>query len=139
MKYQIAKILFVLVLATFEVKSQTYSGEVTFYYGWRGNWGSCGLERSKTDHFYVAALSRFFMGGVSNPNNHPRCAADQCIQIYGARGSVVLKISDTCPSCDNYNVDIADSVYGYLDDPDKGRVRMNWHFTNCFSNPPGRR
>lgn len=117
-----------------------YEGEVTYYKSWRDGYGSCGLDRSLTDPYYVTALSRFFMKlppNETNPNNHPLCKPQHCVQLFGARGSVVLKISDTCPECADYDVDIADDVYPKLDDPDKGRVKMSWQFVNCNDKPPG--
>jgi hypothetical protein len=137
------KILFVLLLASIEqARSQSFTGDVTFYHEWRGNFGSCALDRSRWDHFHVVALSRFFMAlppGVTNPNNHPMCASHRCIQVFGARGSVVLKISDTCWGCANHDIDVADSVFPMLDDPNRGRVRMNWQFVDCRTSPPGPR
>lgn len=134
---------FIVFYAVFDViKSQNYTGEMTYYYEWKGNYGSCGLERSKNDQFYVVALSRSFMKlppGVYNTNKHPLCGEKTCIQVYGPRGSVVLKVSDTCYGCQPYAIDVADSVFRMLDDPDKGRVKASWKFVDCFKNPPGRK
>lgn len=119
-----------------------YTGDLTFYYEWRGNYGSCGLDRAKYDQFYVAALSRSFMqlpAGITNPNKHPLCNADRCIEVTGNRGRVVLKISDTCWGCATNDVDVADTVFPMLDDPNRGRVKATWKFVNCQSNPPGRK
>lgn len=87
-----------------------------------------------TDPYYVLALSKFFMKlppHVTNPNKHPLCARDRCAQINGKRGSVVLKISDTCDACKAYDVDVADSIFPLLDDPEKGRVKVTWKFVSC--------
>lgn len=73
----------------------------------------------------------------TNPNHHPLCSPEHCVQVFGKRGSVVLKISDTCPECADFDVDIADEIYPKLDDPVKGRVRMSWQFIDCNTNPPG--
>lgn len=136
-------ILIVLFLMSLgDIGVQSYTGDVTYYTEWKGNYGSCALDRSRWDQFYVAALSRTMMAlpaGMTNPNNHPYCAPEHCVQVWGPRGSVVLKISDTCWGCNTYDVDVADSVFPMLDDPNKGRVRMNWNFVNCYSNPPGRK
>lgn len=107
---------------------------MTYYYEWNGNYGSCGLDRSRWDPYYVAALSYNFMklpAGMTNPNNHPLCGASNCIQIQGARGSVKLKISDTCAGCKDYDVDVADSIFPLIDDPIKGRVKVQWRFVTC--------
>lgn len=121
-------------------KNQTYKGEVTFYYEWRGNYGSCALERSKKDPFQVAGLSRFFMklpANITNSNKHPYCAEPYCVKVNGKRGSVVLKVSDTCYGCKPYDVDVSDKVFPLLDEPRKGRVVMTWKFVDCRKVPPG--
>lgn len=137
---QIVWILLVLALAN---DAWCYTGDMTFYHEWRGNYGSCGLDRSKTDHFYVAALAKSsFMKlppGVANPNNHPMCKPDKCIEVTGKRGKVVLKVSDTCMGCAANDVDVAHSVFPMLDDPNRGRVKVSWNFVNCQSNPPGKK
>lgn len=134
-----------LVISSVDVivgyKNQTtYTGDVTFYYEWRGNYGSCALDRSKRDPFYVAALSRFYMKlprSITNPNNHPLCAEPYCVKVSGKRGSVVLKVSDTCYGCKPHDVDVADKVFSLLDDPNKGRVKMSWKWVDCRKSPPG--
>lgn len=135
------KLSLIAILMLIEMYScESYKGDVTFYKSWRGGYGSCGLERSRHDPFYVAALSRHFMKtppNDHNPNHHPLCRPEHCVQVYGARGSVVLKISDTCPECKDNDVDVADEVFPRLDDPVKGRVKMTWKFVDCRRNPPG--
>lgn len=134
--------IFLLVASFDAIKSQTYTGDLTYYHEWRGNYGSCGLERPKYDQFYVAALSRSFMQlppGMTNPNKHPLCGEKTCVQVYGTRGSVVLKVSDTCWGCKPHDIDVADTVFPMLDDPNKGRVKASWKFVDCRSNPPGRK
>jgi hypothetical protein len=69
--------------------------------------------------------------GVTNPNKHPYCAADRCAKIKARKGSVVLKISDTCWACKDYDVDVADDIFPLLDDPAKGRVKASWEFVKC--------
>lgn len=69
--------------------------------------------------------------GLTNPNNHPLCAPHKCIEIHGARGSVTLKISDTCWGCRDNDVDIADEIFPRIDDPSKGRVKVQWKFVSC--------
>jgi hypothetical protein len=99
------------------------------------------LKLAKKDPYYVAALSRFFMklpSNLTNPNKHPMCSEPYCIKVSGKRGSVVLKVSDTCPSCKAHDVDVADRIFPLLDDPKKGRVPMNWKFVDCRRNPPGK-
>jgi hypothetical protein len=101
-------------------RSELYKGDITYYYEWRGNYGSCALNASKSDPFHVAALSRHWMQlpkNITNPNNHPLCGNDFCIKVNGKRGSVVLKVSDTCYGCKQHDVDVADKIFPLLDDP----------------------
>lgn len=69
--------------------------------------------------------------GVTNPNKHPLCQASKCVEIRGSRGTVQLKISDTCPACAAYDVDVADEIFPHIEDPFKGRVKVQWRFINC--------
>jgi expansin (peptidoglycan-binding protein) len=66
-----------------------------------------------------------------NPNKHPLCASNKCIEIRGSRGTVQLKISDTCPACKTYDVDVADEIFPKLEDPNRGRVKVQWRFIGC--------
>ena len=138
-KQLVVSIFFVFVTMDV-IKSDTYSGDLTFYSTWDEGYGSCGLDPSMKDPFQVIALSRDLMklpDGEINPNNCPLCKDNVCVQVYGARGSVVLKVSDTCGACKTYDIDVADSVFPYLDDPAEGRVKATWEFVDCASNPPG--
>lgn len=130
--------MFIVILASLHiikaVTNELYKGDVTFYYEWKGNYGSCALNKSRIDPFYVAALSRHWMKlpkGLSNPNKHPLCGERHCIKVNGSRGSVVLKVSDTCYGCKPYDVDVADKVFPMLDNPLRGRVKMTWRFIDC--------
>ena len=68
---------------------------------------------------------------MTNPNNHPLCSANYCIQVRGPNGVVNLKVSDTCPSCKAYDIDIANTIYNQVSDPNKGRVQVTWEFVDC--------
>lgn len=128
--------IFVLSTSFDVITSQIYSGDLTYYTEWKTHPGSCNNPRARYNHYYVAALSMSsFMRlpqGTTNPNEHPLCASKQCIRVNGARGSVILKISDSCEACKPYDVDVADTVFPMLDDPAKGRVPITWQFVNCF-------
>jgi hypothetical protein len=124
-----------LLISSIEGKS----GDLTYYCFWNQGYGSCGLDISMHNKFYVAALSRAYMKVPpdGNPNHCAMCADNVCIKVTGAKGSVVLKVSDTCEGCKTDDVDIADTVFPMLDDPAKGRVPCTWDFVDCGSNPPG--
>lgn len=133
-------LLLSIIHASNGLMSQVFKGDVTFHYEWRRTFGSCALSRSKKDPFYVAAMSRLMMklpSNITNPKDHPFCLPQHCIKVNGKRGSVVLKVSDTCASCKLHDVDVADKVFPLLDDPRRGRVKMTWNWVDCRKNPPG--
>lgn len=142
MKY-FASFLLLLSIIDFihGLRDQVYEGDVTFHYEWRRSFGSCALSDSKKDPFFVAAMSRFFMelpSNITNPKNHPLCMPHHCIKVNGKRGSVILKVSDTCAGCKAHDVDVAHKVFPLLDDPNRGRVKMTWNLVDCRENPPGK-
>lgn len=137
MKQVINRNLVILLLASFEgFSSQVFSGDVSFYNKWHRNLGSCRLERSMSNPFRVAALSKELMESTSK---HQLCSERSCVQLFGKRGSVVLKVSDTCKSCNDHDIEVAHVVFPLLADPKRGRVQMTWTFVDCQSNLPGRR
>lgn len=141
-KVSLTFIIFVTLSLVSALNNQMMRGDVTFYYEWKGNFGSCALNESRKDPFYVAALSKHFMklpARSTNPNKHPFCDEKYCIKVNGKRGSVVLKVSDTCSGCKPHDVDVADRIFPLLDDPKRGRVAMTWQWVDCRKNPPGKR
>lgn len=135
------KLLLVVSLG-FLQSGDTLRGDVTYYSGWNHGWGSCGLDISMENQFYVLALGMKYMTlpeNETNTHNHPLCGPNACAKIYGERGTVVLKISDTCGGCLDDNIDVADTVFPMLDDPIKGVVPMDWEFVDCSVDPPGKK
>lgn len=120
---------------------QVYSGEATYYEYWKDGYGSCGLDRSMKDPFYVAALANKFMrepASITNPNNRYLCQPHYCVRVTGPKGSIVVKVSDTCEGCKDNDIDLADSVYPYVAEKDAGRVKVTWSFVDCNQYPPGK-
>jgi hypothetical protein len=141
MELCVLKLIFVLIVSVCKFGDvEALRGDCTFYYTWKDGYGSCGLERSMHDKFYVLALSMKYMKlppNVTNPNNHPLCAPNVCARVHGPLSSVVLKVSDTCMGCKDDDIDVADTVFPLLDDPKLGRVKMDWEFVDCSEHPPG--
>jgi hypothetical protein len=83
------------LVASFDViRSETYSGDLTYYKLWKENNGSCANQRALTDPWYVEN-SREFMKlppGITDPNQHPFCGEKTCIQVEGRLGSIVVKV-----------------------------------------------
>jgi hypothetical protein len=140
---KLCSLKFVLVLsATLFQFGEALHGDVTYYDEWKHSYGSCGLDISMQDQFYVLALSMKYMQlppNVTNPNKHPLCGPNACAKIHGPLATVVLKISDTCMGCKDDDLDVADTVFPMMDDPSKGRVPMDWEFVDCSVDPPGKK
>jgi hypothetical protein len=115
-------------------------GEVTFSLesSWKNSFGSCGFPLPP-NHFATAGLTNKYMKlppGISNPNDHPLCVNATCLLIKGPLGSVVMQVDDTIGG-NNDNVNIADAAFSHLANLNLGRVKMEWNFVDCKTNPLG--
>ncbi|KAG1468847.1 hypothetical protein G6F56_003602 [Rhizopus delemar] len=114
-----AAVLF--VLATFLIQNQAapietrslLTGDGTFY---QVGLGSCGKESSDSD--MVAALSSELMG------DKKYCGKK--ITVKSKKGSVKLKVVDTCPSCSKGDVDMSSAAFKKLGSLDSGRIDISW-------------
>ncbi|KAG1352313.1 hypothetical protein G6F62_002720 [Rhizopus arrhizus] len=96
-----------------------YSGDGTFY---SPGLGSCGITNSDSD--MVAALNAPQMNNPANPNNNPLCG--KYINVHGHKGTVRVKIVDTCPPCKSGDVDLSTAAFGKIANYDEGRVPITW-------------
>ncbi|OAD00420.1 hypothetical protein MUCCIDRAFT_148187, partial [Mucor lusitanicus CBS 277.49] len=90
-----------------------FTGDGTFY---NPGLGSCGQDNSSDD--LIAALNG------ANPNHNPICG--KYINVKGPKGSVKVKIVDTCPPCVKGDVDLSPAAFGKIADFDAGRVKISW-------------
>lgn len=101
--------------------SGSHSGDAT-YYG--TGLGSCG-EVSK-DSDMIVALNHGQMANGANPNHNQLCG--KTITAHGPKGSVTVKIVDTCPGCANGDLDLSPAAFAKIADMAQGRVPITWDF-----------
>ncbi|ORE05822.1 hypothetical protein BCV72DRAFT_275718 [Rhizopus microsporus var. microsporus] len=98
---------------------QSFSGDGTYY---TPSLGSCGLTNSEKD--LVAALNAPQMNNPANPNLNPICG--KYINVHGPKGSVRVKIVDTCPPCKVGDVDLSPAAFGKIGNFVDGRIPISW-------------
>lgn len=99
--------------------SGSYSGDGTFY---APGLGSCGWDNSASD--LIVALNHGQMANGANSNKNPNCG--KSITVHGPKGSVTVKIVDTCPGCANGDVDLSPAAFNKIANAAQGRVPVTW-------------
>lgn len=66
------------------------------------------------------------MNNGENPNKNPLCG--KYITAKGPKGTVRVKIVDTCPPCKSGDLDLSIAAFGKIADYAAGRVPITWHF-----------
>ncbi|CAO3592957.1 unnamed protein product [Absidia cylindrospora] len=97
----------------------TFKGDGTYY---NAGMGSCG--KTNTDHDMIAALNAPQMGYAANPNNNPMCG--KYAKVKGPKGTVRVKIVDTCPPCKKGSLDLSPAAFIKIADLAAGRVPISW-------------
>lgn len=97
----------------------TFKGDGTYY---NAGMGSCG--KTNTDHDMIAALNAPQMGYAPNPNNNPMCG--KYAKVKGPKGTVRVKIVDTCPPCKKGSLDLSPAAFMKIADLAAGRVPITW-------------
>lgn len=95
---------------------KSYSGDATYY---DVGLGSCGDTNSNSE--MVAALSEDLMGSGSG--------SDYCgksITIKGKKGSVTVKVVDTCPGCGREDIDLSPAAFKKLGALSQGVLPITW-------------
>lgn len=64
------------------------------------------------------------MKNGANPNHNPTCG--KYVNVHGPKGSVRVKIVDTCPPCASGDLDLSPAAFGKIADFAKGRVKISW-------------
>ncbi|CAO0791796.1 unnamed protein product [Mucor circinelloides] len=99
--------------------SGDYSGDATYY---NTGLGSCGWESAESE--MIVALNHGQMANGANSNKNPNCG--RRITATGPKGSVTVKVVDTCPGCANGDLDLSPAAFAKIADMDAGRVPVTW-------------
>lgn len=66
------------------------------------------------------------MGSYPNPNNNPNCG--RYAKVTGPKGTVRVKIVDTCPPCLSGSLDLSPAAFVKIADLAAGRVKIHWEW-----------
>ncbi|CAO3600482.1 unnamed protein product [Absidia cylindrospora] len=113
--------VFIVMTSAHSTEKQQYSGDGTYY---NVGLGSCG-KNHHNDHL-VAALNAPQMKNSGNPNHNKLC--DRRIRVTGPKGTVTVKVVDTCPGCEYGSVDLSPSSFKQIADLSDGRVKITWNW-----------
>jgi len=83
---------------------------------------NCSLPVVSGDYMHCA-LNNFDYDGSN--------ACGACIEVIGAKGSVILKVVDRCPECASGDVDMTEQAFDMIADVIDGRVPISWKFVPC--------
>jgi len=103
--------------------TKMHHGEGTFYGGVAGSsGGNCGIPVPLDDTLHC---------GLNNIDYDTANACGACIQIWGPKGDVVVKVVDRCPECKEGDIDMTPQAFFQLAEDRDGRVDISWKFVEC--------
>jgi len=84
--------------------------------------GHCGFDRSPED-MNVAAMNAPQFAGTA--------VCGSCAEIQGPKGTVVVRIVDSCPECGPGHLDMSREAFGQIANMVDGRVQTQWRLVSC--------
>jgi expansin (peptidoglycan-binding protein) len=96
------------------------SGDGTYYAA--DGTGNCSFDASP-DNLLVAAMNKPDYGDAD------WCGA--CVEVTGPKGTVKVRIVDSCPGCAHGDLDLSPQAFDMIADHAAGRVPITWHETGC--------
>ncbi|WP_027395480.1 expansin EXLX1 family cellulose-binding protein [Aquimarina latercula] len=116
-------VIMIMKISAQECNDTVHTGEGTFYDGVAGGtFGNCSLPVGVGDYMHCA-LNNFDYDGSNG------CGA--CIEVTGAKGSVILNVVDRCPECASGDVDMTMEAFEMIAEVIDGRVPISWKFVPC--------
>lgn len=113
--------IFATLAVTGASSVSAFVGEGTFYLP-AGGLGSCGTALFDNDAIAALAIPR--RAGVP-------CGS--CARVSGPKGSVVVKIMDSCAGCKWDDIDLARGPFLQIADESVGRLQVTWDLVDCAS------
>ncbi|KAI7864765.1 RlpA-like double-psi beta-barrel-protein domain-containing protein-containing protein [Spinellus fusiger] len=98
-------------------------GDATYYNPGVGL-GSCGQLHHDSE--LIVAINWQQMANGANPNNNSKC--NKYINVWGPKGYVRAKITDTCPGCKWGAIDLSPVAFDRIANRDQGRVKVWWNW-----------
>lgn len=101
------------------------SGKATFYAA--DGSGNCSFPPSPGD-LMVAAMNELQYDGAR--------ACGACVRVSGPKGTIVVRIVDRCPECQEGHIDLSAEAFAKIADPVQGVVPISWHYVACGVSGP---
>lgn len=89
--------------------------------------GHCGYDASPND-MDVAAMNA--------PQFYGSAVCGTCAEIEGPKGTVVVRVVDSCPECNEGHLDLSRQAFGKIADMVDGRVTTRWRLVPCAVQGP---
>lgn len=108
-------------------QSQQHSGRATFY------------QADGSGHCSFPTLADPVLVGALNPVDYAGgnlCGS--CVEIQGPNGRVMVKIVDSCPECDEGDIDLSEAAFKKIADLNQGIVDISWQPIACETHGPVR-
>jgi expansin (peptidoglycan-binding protein) len=102
-----------------------FSGDGTYYAA--DGTGNCSFDASPDD-LMVAAMNKPDYGDAQ------WCGG--CVEVTGPKGTVKVRIVDSCPGCAHGDLDLSPQAFDMIADHAAGRVPITWHETECAVTGP---
>lgn len=97
-----------------------HDGEGTYYEGLAGTSdGNCSLPVDSNDFMYCA------LNTIDYDNSN---ACGGWIMVTGPQGTVMLKVVNRCPECEEGDVDMTEQAFSQIADINDGRVPISWRY-----------
>jgi hypothetical protein len=106
--------------AAIQARGGSNSGHATFYNVKKSGKPSCGGDADNND--MVVAVSKHRM-----PHGHGKPCGEK-MKVKGPKGSVTVKVVDTCPECDKDDIDLSPKAFERIGKKNDGRVKIEWSF-----------
>ncbi|KAI9478678.1 MAG: RlpA-like double-psi beta-barrel-protein domain-containing protein-containing protein [Benjaminiella poitrasii] len=106
--------------AVIEARDSSHSGHATYYSVKKSGKPSCGKKYDNDD--LVVALSDKRM-----PKGHGKPCGKK-IKVKGPKGSVKVKVVDTCPECSKNDIDLSPKAFEKIAKKKDGRVKVTWSY-----------
>lgn len=101
------------------------SGLATFYDA--DGTGSCSFDPSPDDLDVVALNTGDFAGSA---------ACGGCLRVTGPKGSVTVRVVDSCPPCGRNHLDLSEQAFAEIADKIDGRVEISYQAAACAVSGP---
>jgi expansin (peptidoglycan-binding protein) len=98
-----------------------YQAGIATFYDATGA-GHCGFDKSPQD-MNVAAMNAPQFAGTA--------VCGSCAEIQGPKGTVVVRIVDSCPECGSGHLDLSREAFGQIAEYVDGRVQTQWRLVSC--------